>query len=51
MEYKGTLDVSDEELNVLYNQVNKFCLAAHFLWTVWALIQTEHSYIDYDFIS
>lgn len=38
------------ELRTLYVQVNKFALAAHFLWAVWALVQAEHSTIDFDFL-
>jgi ethanolamine kinase len=34
----------------LYVQVNKFALVAHFLWALWALIQAEHSTIDFDFL-
>lgn len=40
----------DSDLEKLYVQVNQFALASHFLWAVWALIQAEHSTIDFDFI-
>jgi ethanolamine kinase len=47
-------DVSDtvmeHNVSCLYVQVNKFALAAHFLWAIWALIQAEHSTIDFDFL-
>jgi ethanolamine kinase len=42
--------VSDEEIDRLYVHVQKFVLASHFLWFLWALIQAEHSTIDFDFI-
>lgn len=42
--------VDDEYINRIYADVNKFALVAHFTWTLWALIQAEHSTIDYDFI-
>lgn len=41
---------SDSEVRTLYVQVNKFALAAHFMWAVWALVQAEHSLIDFDFL-
>lgn len=42
--------VTEREISDLYLQVNKFALAAHFLWAIWALIQAEHSTIDFDFL-
>lgn len=42
--------INDEYLNEMYVQVNQFALAAHLFWTIWALIQAEHSEIDYDFL-
>jgi ethanolamine kinase len=42
--------VTEHSISCLYVQVNKFALAAHFLWAVWALIQAEHSTIDFDFL-
>jgi ethanolamine kinase len=42
--------VTEHSISCLYVQVNKFSLAAHFLWAVWALIQAEHSTIDFDFL-
>lgn len=44
-------NVTDDDVVTLYKQVNKFALASHFLWTLWSLIQAEHSTIDYDFIA
>ncbi|XP_017285388.1 ethanolamine kinase 1 [Kryptolebias marmoratus] len=41
--------VADREVEVLYVQVNKFALASHFFWGLWALIQTKFSTIDFDF--
>ncbi|XP_065124741.1 ethanolamine kinase 1 isoform X1 [Paramisgurnus dabryanus] len=50
-EYKslGT-DVSNTEVEVLYVQVNRFALASHFFWGLWALIQAQYSTIDFDFL-
>lgn len=51
-EFRGdSSNITDDDLETLYKQVNKFALASHYLWAIWALIQTEHSYIDYDFLS
>ncbi|XP_053687045.1 ethanolamine kinase [Sabethes cyaneus] len=41
---------TDSDVERLYVQVNQFALASHFLWTIWALIQAEHSTIAFDFI-
>uniref|UniRef100_A0A8C5GH46 ethanolamine kinase n=1 Tax=Gouania willdenowi TaxID=441366 RepID=A0A8C5GH46_GOUWI len=43
-------DVSPQELETLYVQVNKFALASHFFWGFWALIQAKYSKIDFDFL-
>lgn len=48
--YLETEDISDEQVERLYVQVNQFVLAAHFFWTIWALIQAENSTIDFDFV-
>ncbi|XP_062851721.1 ethanolamine kinase 1 [Trichomycterus rosablanca] len=50
-EYKeyGT-EVSNKEVEVLYVQVNRFALASHFFWGLWALIQAKYSTIDFDFL-
>ncbi|KAF4114654.1 hypothetical protein G5714_004877 [Onychostoma macrolepis] len=50
-EYKsqGTR-VSNTEVEVLYVQVNRFALASHFFWGLWALIQAQYSTIDFDFL-
>ncbi|XP_013097744.2 ethanolamine kinase [Stomoxys calcitrans] len=43
-------DVCDAEVERLFVQVNQFALAAHFFWTIWSLIQAEHSTIDFDYV-
>lgn len=48
-EYYGR-EVSDVEIEKLYKDVNKFALSSHFLWSLWSLIQAEHSTIDFDFV-
>lgn len=42
--------VTDIEVERLYVQVNKFALASHFFWGLWALIQAKFSTIDFDFL-
>ncbi|XP_012410699.1 ethanolamine kinase 2 isoform X4 [Trichechus manatus latirostris] len=46
---KGTA-VTPREVQKLYVQVNKFALASHFFWALWALIQNQYSTIDFDFL-
>ncbi|NXJ70506.1 EKI2 kinase, partial [Rostratula benghalensis] len=46
----GGSEVSEEELEALYVQVNKFSLASHFLWACWGLIQDKYSTIDFNFL-
>lgn len=48
--YKETENISDDEINNLYALVNQFALVAYLFWSVWGLIQTEHSYLDFDFL-
>ncbi|XP_037009052.2 ethanolamine kinase 2 isoform X2 [Artibeus jamaicensis] len=43
--------VTSREVERLYVQVNKFALASHFLWALWALIQNQFSTITFDFLS
>lgn len=50
-EHKGQSDeVTDAEVEILYVQVNRFALASHFFWGLWALIQAKVSTIDFDFL-
>lgn len=49
-EFLAPNPVTEEAIHRLYVQVNKFALSSHFLWAVWALIQFEHSKIDFDFL-
>ncbi|XP_012944519.2 ethanolamine kinase 1 [Aplysia californica] len=42
--------VSERDVERLYVQTNKCACAAHFFWGVWALIQAEHSTIDFDYV-
>ncbi|XP_063128534.1 ethanolamine kinase 2 isoform X1 [Rattus norvegicus] len=46
---KGTA-ASPREVERLYAQVNKFALASHFFWALWALIQNQYSTINFDFL-
>ncbi|XP_039594678.1 ethanolamine kinase 1-like isoform X1 [Polypterus senegalus] len=42
--------VTEAEVHRLYVQVNKFALAGHFSWGLWALLQSRYSKIDFDFV-
>ncbi|XP_007954217.1 ethanolamine kinase 2 [Orycteropus afer afer] len=42
--------VTSREVEKLYVQVNKFALASHFFWALWAVIQNQYSTIDFDFL-
>ncbi|KAK6637315.1 hypothetical protein RUM44_007730 [Polyplax serrata] len=46
----GARNVRDDEVEELRQKVEKFTLASHFLWGVWALLQGEYSTIEFDFI-
>lgn len=50
-EYLGeSLDQTDQRVATLKNQVNLFTIASHLCWTFWALVQTELSEIDFDYL-
>ncbi|KAG0003330.1 hypothetical protein BGZ65_001806 [Modicella reniformis] len=42
--------VTEVELEQIYREVNKFALASHFYWGVWALVQAQLSDIDFDYM-
>ncbi|XP_034244266.1 ethanolamine kinase 1 isoform X2 [Thrips palmi] len=42
-------DVLPKDVEDLYVQVNKFSLAAHLMWALWAIVQSEHSSIEFNF--
>ncbi|CAG8648629.1 10586_t:CDS:2 [Cetraspora pellucida] len=48
--YKPGATITDEEVNELYREVNKFALASHFYWGVWGLVQAQFSEINFDYI-
>lgn len=49
MRASGT-DITGESLENFVDLVDKFVLASHLLWGVWAVIQAENSSIDFDFV-
>ncbi|XP_017062291.1 ethanolamine kinase [Drosophila ficusphila] len=49
-EYLQRSHIQNEEVELLYVQVNQFALASHIFWTVWSLLQAEHSTIDFDYV-
>ncbi|CAG8766149.1 29655_t:CDS:2 [Gigaspora margarita] len=48
--YNPDTTISEEEVDELYREVNKFALASHFFWGVWGLIQAQFSEINFDYI-
>ncbi|CAG9764611.1 unnamed protein product [Ceutorhynchus assimilis] len=40
----------EKEIEALYINTTRFVLVSHIFWGIWALIQAEHSTIDYDFL-
>ncbi|XP_033217369.1 ethanolamine kinase 1 isoform X2 [Belonocnema kinseyi] len=48
--YNKTDNIMEEDVDQLYREVDEFVLLAHFFWGCWALIQSEHSHIDFDFL-
>lgn len=45
-----TTEITDVDVERLYVQVNKFSLACHLFWALWALIQARFSTIEYDYV-
>ncbi|KAI8900485.1 kinase-like domain-containing protein [Globomyces pollinis-pini] len=50
--YLKKLDIpfTEESLHSLYEEVLAFSLAAHFFWSLWALVQAEISDLDFDYL-
>ncbi|CAG8548033.1 11888_t:CDS:2, partial [Dentiscutata heterogama] len=48
--YNPDTTITEEEVNELYREVNKFALASHFFWGVWGLVQAQFSEINFDYI-
>ncbi|KAI9333203.1 kinase-like domain-containing protein [Zopfochytrium polystomum] len=45
----GEPNPSREDIQRLYAEVNKYALAAHLYWGLWALVQAEISDLDFDY--
>ncbi|KAF8794050.1 Ethanolamine kinase 1 like protein [Argiope bruennichi] len=43
-------DITEEEIEKFYIIVNKFALAAHLYWGIWALIQSAYSKLELDYL-
>jgi len=48
-QYLGDREGAEEMVETTLDWVEKFVLAAHLLWSAWAVIQAENSSIDFDF--
>ncbi|KAI8853963.1 kinase-like domain-containing protein [Chytridium lagenaria] len=44
-------DPSSDDVDLIYAEVNKYALAAHMFWGVWALVQSKISDLDFDYAS
>ncbi|CAI8035057.1 Ethanolamine kinase [Geodia barretti] len=42
--------VSDAEVDGLYKDANNFAMVAHFIWSLWSLIQSKNSKINFDYL-
>lgn len=42
--------VTDRDVEICYMKTNKFALAAHLFWGIWALVQEKNSLIDFGFL-
>ncbi|KAI9136303.1 kinase-like domain-containing protein [Paraphysoderma sedebokerense] len=40
-----------EEVSALYKEVNLFSLTSHVYWSIWGLVQAEHSDIEFDYMA
>lgn len=45
-----TARISDLELDQLYREANKYGLASHLFWGLWAVVQAKYSKIDFDYL-
>lgn len=48
--YKNSSEIAQKDVDKLYKQVNQFALLSHLFWTIWSLIQSHYSSIDFDFL-
>lgn len=46
-----TLSELERQVNQMLETIDKFSLAAHLYWGLWALVQAINSTIDFDFLS
>jgi ethanolamine kinase len=42
--------VLDSAVAALQHEVAAYSLASHLFWIIWALVQGEHSLIDFDYL-
>lgn len=47
---KGGRRVTNEELDAMYVECNKYALASHLYWGLWAVVQASISVIDFDYM-
>lgn len=49
-EFNERTPISEAEVEKVYKNVQKFVLVSHLFWGIWALIQAEHSSIEFDYL-
>lgn len=42
--------VNNDELDAMYVECNKYALASHLYWGIWAIVQSRFSAIDFDYL-
>jgi ethanolamine kinase len=43
--------IDEQELECLYQDVQKFAIVSHLFWSIWAVLQSRFSNIDFDYLS
>jgi len=51
LEASNGFSPSKMDIDKLYIEVNKFSLASHLFWGLWAIVQAKNSTIDFDFMT
>lgn len=42
--------IANSELDAMFREVNKYALASHLFWALWAVVQADCSKIDFDYL-
>ena len=47
----GIKVIRDYQLDSMYEEVNRYALASHLFWGLWAVVQAKHSAVDFDYLN